>query len=70
MHGVRPETLTDRELERYAYLALNAEGGLPKPFAEELLKRFSDRVLEESRRFHTTIPALFAPAGTPDKTIC
>ena len=59
MCGVRPEGLTDRELEKYAYLAMTAEG-LPKAYAEELLKRFSERVMEEYRH-PRPLPALLSP---------
>lgn len=38
MPGIQPRNLTDRELVRYAELMNN--NGLPKEWADELIKRF------------------------------
>jgi hypothetical protein len=37
MQGLQPDKLTHEELLRYAYLELN-EKGLPKPWAEALIR--------------------------------
>lgn len=46
MSGIQPHTLSDEELERYAYLQA---GALPAEWAEQLSKAFS-RTFEEPKR--------------------
>jgi hypothetical protein len=46
MQGIRPSRLTDRELARYAELLITDQG-LPKEWAEELLQRFEEKVLNQ-----------------------
>lgn len=42
MQGIQPSRLTDRELVRYAELMNN--NGLPKEWADELIKRFDEKM--------------------------
>lgn len=46
MSGIQPQSLSDEEFERYAYLQA---GALPAEWAEHLRKAF-DRAFDESKR--------------------
>ena len=43
MRGVQPHALTDEELARYSWLAMD-DRGLPLHYANELLRRFEKRL--------------------------